>query len=339
MRIVTIEEHFAIPQLVGRIDKAAILARGWPGPNRAPVGMGNPAALIEVGDARLAAMDKGGVTVQVLSVAGPGADLMPPDKSPELARAYNDRLKQWVDAHPDRFAGFAHLPMTAPEAAADELQRAVEVLGFRGALINGITDDRFLDHPSFEPILARAARLDVPIYLHPNVPPEGVRRAYFGGLPDQAAVLMLGWCWHSETALHILRLVASGTLDRHPNLKLIIGHMGEGLPAMMARCDSMGSMMGSYLKRTVSQTIYDQVWITTSAFYTLPSFMAALMTFGPDRILFSCDYPMAAIDVQTRFLEQLPVSPEDRKKIAHGNADRLLKLNVPNASSDKQIAA
>jgi hypothetical protein len=275
-------------------------------------------------------MDNGGVTVQVLSVAGPGADLMPPDKSPELARAYNDQLKQWVDAHPDRFAGFAHLPMTAPEAAADELQRAVQDLGFRGAMINGLTDDRFLDHPSFEPILARAAQLDVPLYLHPNLPPEGVRNAYFAGLPDQALPLMIGWCWHSETALHILRLVASGTLDRHPNLKMIIGHMGEGLPAMLARCENISSLLQGNLKRTLTQTILDQVWITTSGFWTLPSFMAALLAFGADRILFSCDFPMAPIDVQTRFLEQLPVSPADREKIAHGNADRLLKLNIPN---------
>jgi hypothetical protein len=205
---------------------------------------------------------------------------MPPDQGLDLARAYNDRLKQLSD----RFAGFAHLPMTAPEAAADELQRAVENLGFCGALINGTTGGRFLDDPSFEPILARAAQLDVPLYLHPNLPPQVIRKAYYDGLPDVVSAILAtgGWGWHAETAVHILRLVLSGALDRHPNLKLIIGHMGEGLPAMLARFNVFNAAMSAYLKRTVSETILDQVWITTSGFFTLPPFMAALLTFGAE---------------------------------------------------------
>jgi hypothetical protein len=330
MRIVTLEEHFAVPPLVARLDPAAIAARGW---TSLPIfGAARPKNLSEVGAARLADMDEGGVTVQVLAMAGPGSELAGPDKSPEIARAYNDQLKQWVDAHPDRFAGFAHLPMSAPEAAADELERAVKDLGFRGAMINGLTDDLFLDDPSFEPVLARAAKLDVPLYLHPNIPPESVRKVYFAGLKNEDVPLVLGWCWHSETALHILRLAASGALDRHPNLKMIIGHMGEGLPAMMARCDMMSSFAKpAHRTRTVTQAILDQVWITTSGFSDLPSFTAAFSTFGADRIMFSVDYPFGGIAEQMKFLEGLPISPADRAKIAHGNADRLLKLNIPNA--------
>jgi hypothetical protein len=193
-------------------------------------------------------------------------------------------------------------------------------------MINGLTDNHFLDHPSFDPVLARAARLDVPLYLHPNIPPEPVRNAYFSDLPPEDVPLMLGWCWHSETALHILRLAATGTLDRHPNLKMIIGHMGEGLPAMLARCDTMSELSKEKRTRSISETILDQVWITTSGFWDLPSFMPALMTFGADRIMFSVDYPFSSIEVQRQFLDSLPVSPADRAKIAHGNADRLLKL-------------
>jgi hypothetical protein len=329
MRIVTLEEHFVVPELVGRIDKAAIAARGWGGLSQGGALEKVADALAEVGPRRLAAMDKAGVTVQVVSQSGPGADLLPPDQGPAMARAYNDRLKQYVDAHPDRFAGFAHLPMTAPEAAADELQRAVEDLGFRGALINGTTDNRFLDDPIYEPLLARAARLGAPLYLHPNIPPKAVRDVYYEGLPGiMGAVLSTGgWGWHSETALHILRLALSGTLDRHPDLKLIIGHMGEGLPGIFARIDDAVSRLASEsLKRTVSRTILDQVWITTSGFFSLPPFMAALMTFGADRILFSVDYPFSSSDAGTDFLRHLPVSHADLQKIAHGNADRLLKL-------------
>jgi predicted TIM-barrel fold metal-dependent hydrolase len=331
MRIVTLEEHFVVPELVGRIDKEAIAARGWPTASRIPTPVGaGPEALAEVGPERLAAMDKGGITVQVLSTAGPGADLMPPDQGPDLARAYNNRLEEIVDQHFDRFAGFAHLPMTAPEAAADELQRAIEDLGFCGAMINGTTGGRFLDDPSFEPILARAARLDVPLYLHPNLPPQPVREAYYDGLPGPIGAILGtgGWGWHAETAVHIVRLVVSGALDRHPDLKLIIGHMGEGLPAMLGRFKVFDAATSSYLNRTVSRTILDQVWITTSGFFSLPPFMAALMTFGADRILFSVDYPFSPISVATDFLDRLPVSPEDRTKIAHANADRLLKLKV-----------
>jgi predicted TIM-barrel fold metal-dependent hydrolase len=331
MRIVALEEHFVVPELVGRIDKAAIAARGWLGLNQGPLEMMRE-ALAEVGPQRLAAMDKAGVAVQVLSTSGPGADLMPPDQGPDMARAYNNRLKQLVDAHPDRFAGFAHLPMTAPDAAADELQRAVDDLGFRGALINGMTDNKFLDDARYEPLLARAAQLGAPLYLHPNIPPKAVRDTYYEGLPGIMGALLStgGWGWHSETALHILRLVLSGTLERHPDLKLIVGHMGEGLPAIFARIDdTVSRLASSYLKRTASQTILDQVWITTSGFFSLPPFMAALMTFGPDRILFSVDYPFSSSDVGTNFLRHLPVSPADKEKIAYKNADRLLKLKVP----------
>ncbi len=324
MRIVALEEHFNAPDLIARIDKAAIAARGWDQHDDQ-----HADALKDVGSRRLADMDAAGVTVQVLSAAGPGADLLDPTSGSALARDYNDRLKQIVDGRPDRFAGFAHLPMTSPEAAADELERAVTQLGFAGALINGLTQDRFLDDAMFEPILARAEALDVPLYLHPNIPPEAVRQAYYDNLPGHAGFLLSspGWGWHAETAVHVLRLVLSGTLDRHPRLKLIVGHMGEGLPAMMARFDNVFTHATErYLTRTVSRTILDQLWITTSGFFTLPPFMAALTTFGADRILFSVDYPFSPNKPGADFLNVLPVAPADKAKIAHGNADVLLKL-------------
>jgi predicted TIM-barrel fold metal-dependent hydrolase len=328
MRIVALEEHFNAPDLIARIDKSAIRARGWPGPGQ-PANDRHEAELAEVGPQRLRDMDAAGVSLQVLSAAGPGADLMDSASGPAMARDYNDRLKSMIVDHPDRFAGFAHLPMSAPAAAADELERAVKDLGFRGGLINGVSSGLFLDDPRFEPILTRAEALDVPLYLHPGIPPEAVRRAYYDGLPGATSFILSapGWGWHAETAVHVLRLVLSGTLDRHPKLKLIIGHMGEGLPAMMARFDNtFTAETEKYLNRTVSRTILDQVWITTSGFFTLPPFMVALMTFGADRILFSVDYPFSPNAAGTRFMNSLPVSPSDRLKIAHGNADALLKL-------------
>ncbi|HZU32070.1 MAG TPA: amidohydrolase family protein [Candidatus Angelobacter sp.] len=329
MRVVALEEHFSLPELVQEIDPRRIASRGWPRPDERPPEMAHIEELKEVGANRIAGMDEAGVTVQVLSVSGPGADLLPPEKGPQFARSYNDWLKQAIGKYPGRFAGFAHLPMTAPEAAADELERCVRELGFCGALINGLTDNRFLDDPFFGPILARAEALDVPIHLHPNVPPEAVRNSYFAGLPGPTGFLLSspGWGWHAETAVHILRMVLAGTLEKYPRLKIIIGHMGEGLPAMLTRVDNIFTQTtSSYLKRTVSQTILDQVWITTSGFFSLPPFLAALTSFGVDRILFSVDYPFSQNHVAMKFLADLPVSPADREKIAHGNADRLLKL-------------
>ena len=330
MRVVALEEHWSSPDLMRRITPAALAARGWPPPHQQPSRMAHLAELADAGPGRLADMDRAGISVQVLSAGGPGADLMDPADGRRFARDFNDALTRVADSHPDRFAGFAHLPMTDPDAAADELERAVTELGLRGAMVNGTTDGLFLDDARFEPILARAERLGVPLYLHPSLPPEPVRRAYYGDLPGEAGLLLSGpgFGWHAETAVHVLRLVLSGALDRHPGLSLIVGHMGEGLPAMMGRIEETFADAAGHLARSVTLTVLDQVWITTSGFFTLPPFLAALLTFGADRILFSVDYPFSANRVATDFLDRLPVSPADRIKIAHGNADALLGLTA-----------
>ena len=200
---------------------------------------------------------------------------------------------------------------------------------FRGALISGLTGGEFLDHPRYAPLLQRAEALELPIYLHPGVPPKTVADAYYSGLPGASGTLLSlsGWGWHAETALHILRLILSGTLDRYPRLQLIIGHMGEMLPMMMARCDDkfkVGTVAAN--SRTISQTLRDQVYVTTSGMFTWPPLQTALATFGVDRVLFSVDYPFSPMEDGRRFLDSLPLTPADVEKIAHGNADRLLKL-------------
>ncbi len=331
MRIVALEEHFACPDIVERIPAEAVAAWGWP--TDVPPHMRRDGQLADLGAGRLADMDAAGLSVQVMSSVGPGADLLDGAEAVRFARDYNDRLAAAVRQRPDRLAGFAHLPMSVPAAAADELERGVGELGFRGAMVHGLTRGRFLDHPDFEPLLARAEALGTPLYLHPGLPPPEVREAYYEGLPGPAGFLLgtTSWGWHAETALHVLRLVLSGTLERHRGLKLIVGHMGEGLPAMMARMDKVFTPLTSdNLQRGVSRTLLDQLWITTSGFFDLPSFMTALLTFGPDRILFSVDYPYAPNAVARPYLEGLPLSPADRAKVAHANADALLRLH-PNA--------
>jgi predicted TIM-barrel fold metal-dependent hydrolase len=328
-RVVTLEEHVSFPDMVERIPLAARQQAGWPSNANphSPV-REQESKLAEVGPERLRLMDEAGITVQVLSVSGPGAELLPPDESPAFAREYNDRLAAAIAKYPNRFFGFAHLPMTNPEAAADELARTIQEHHFRGAMLNGTTQGLFLDDPQFAPLLAQAEELGVPLYLHPGVPPAPVRAAYYSNLPHELGerLSMAGFGWHAETAIHILRLILSGTLEKYPRLKLIIGHMGETLPVMMARADMAVPMDQTQLPRSISQTLRDQVHITTSGIFTRPPLEAALATFGLDNILFSVDYPYAPNKPGHDFLTGLQLPPADIEKLAYKNADQLLGL-------------
>jgi predicted TIM-barrel fold metal-dependent hydrolase len=319
MRTVTLEEHFLLVSDVKQRFDPGELNLAW-------LDAKTSEALEDLGPGRIAAMDANGIDVQVLSASIPGADLLDGARGIDFARFTNDRLAAAVREYPGRFSGFAHLPMREPPAAVKELERAVSALGFRGAMINGLTEGRFLDDERYGSILAACQDLDVPLYLHPNVPPKAVVDAYYSGLPGvMGAALATGvFGWHAETAIHVLRLVLSGTLERYPRLKLIVGHMGEMLPFMMARADQAFSNINQPMRP--SKIISERVYITTSGFFTTPPFLNALQTFGADRIMFSVDYPFAANEFGRQFLDTLPVSTSDKRKIAHENADRLLKL-------------
>jgi predicted TIM-barrel fold metal-dependent hydrolase len=330
MRTVALEEHFSVPALSRRIPQDVISRRGFRPRNLTP-GAPNPLELLpDFTGKRLKSMEEAGITVQVLSNAGPGPDLLAGADGIALAREINDHLAKQIASHPDRFAGFAALPLQSPEATPIELTRAVKELGFVGAMVNGTTEGRFLDHPSYDGLLAAAVELDVPIYIHPHIPPEAVRNAYFSSLPEGAGRVLetAGWGWHSEAAVHVFRLVVAGVLDKHPRLKLIIGHMGEMLPMMLARADAVFQHDVGHLTRPISQTIVEQVWITTSGIFDQPPFIAALQTFGIDRIMFSVDYPFAPNAAGRKFLDNVALSGADKAKLAHGTADALLKLKV-----------
>lgn len=318
MRIVTLEEHFLVPEL---IQKSGI-ASGHEGSIKPSI----KEALADLDEQRLRAMDEGEVSLQVLSAASPGADLLDGSSGIEFARATNDALATAAKRHPKRYAGFAHLPMRTPGAAADEIERCVSELGFVGAMVNGTTEGLFLDDERFAPVLSRAEKLDVPVYIHPALPPEPVRKAYYDRLPGNRGLLlsMAGYGWHIEIAVHLMRMVLAGTFERFPRLKIIIGHMGETIPFMLERSEQVFRSQGNI---PVKETIQKHVWLTTSGFFSLPPFLNAFQTFGADRIMYSVDYPFSPNTVGLKFLNSLPVSEEDRRKIAHANADRLLRLD------------
>lgn len=320
-RIVTLEEHFMATPLVDAIPKLSDITRGWKPGWKGKLG--------DLGDGRLRDMDENGITVQVISATVPGADLLDGQEGIDFAKGTNDRLAAQVRQHPDRFAGFAHLPMRSPEAAADELERAVTRLGFRGAMINGLTEDRFLDDARFAPVLARAAALDVPIYIHPNVPPKAVFDAYYSGLPLAEEMLLSrpAFGWHAEVAIHVFRLALSNTFDKYPGLKIIVGHMGEMLPFMLDRMDHAATDL-AFLDKGISDILLDHVYITTAGVFSTSAFLCALTKFGVDRIMFSIDYPYSGAPLGKSWLDSVPLSPADKLKIMHGNADRLLKLTA-----------
>jgi uncharacterized protein len=333
MRIVALEEHFSLPSFAARVPSAASPQRNVADNEDLPLVVRRIADKItDLGAGRLADMDRAGISLQVVSKAGnhmgPSADMLDGEEAVVFARDFNDTAHRAIARHPDRLAAFAHLPMSVPEAAADELERTVRDLGFRGAMISGTIRGVFLDDARFAPLLRRAEALDVPLYIHPGMPCEAVRKAYYDGFPAKISfgLATFAWGWHYETALHVMRLAVSGTLDRYPKLNVIIGHMGEGLPVMLARCEQGFGSDLSHLRRGLAQTIVDQVYVTTAGFFTLPPFMAALSTFGIDHLMFSVDYPYGSNDDGRALLDQLPLSPRDLAKVAHGNADRLLKL-------------
>jgi predicted TIM-barrel fold metal-dependent hydrolase len=318
MRVIAIEEHYSS----GRFADAVGTVGGRPQPPELA------ARLNDLGEARVADMDAAGIDLQVVSLTAPGLQQLDPGAAVPLAREENDRLAEAAARFPDRLAAFAALPTADPSAAVGELERTVGGLGFKGGVVNGHTRGRFLDDRSFWPILECAEALGTPIYLHPTPPPQPVLDAYYTGFsPAVSSILATSaWGWHVETGLHLLRLVLAGVFDRYPGLQLIVGHMGEALPFMLARASRQLAPAVTGLRRSVSDYVRDNVSITTSGFFATPPFLTALLELGADRILFSVDYPYSSNREGRAFLDRMPVSPADREKIAHGNAERLLRV-------------
>jgi predicted TIM-barrel fold metal-dependent hydrolase len=323
MRTIALEEHFATPAFLD-------------GPHRdfkeraERVG-GRFAALLaqlsDIGDGRVAAMDAAQVDVQALSLTAPGVEQLEAEEAKEIARETNAALAGAIRRHPTRFFGLAALPIGDPPAAVAELERALSDDGFKGVVINGHHRGRYLDDRFFWPVLARAEARRLPIYLHPTQSPQAVIDAWYGGLSPIVGEMMAGpgWGWHIETALHMLRMILGGVFDAHPELQIVVGHMGETLPSMLQRVDVMAPAM-TKLKKPISAYLRENVHYTFSGFNFLASFLDLLLEVGVDRIMFSTDHPYQSMAEGRAFLDRLPVSPADRERIAHGNAERLFGI-------------
>jgi predicted TIM-barrel fold metal-dependent hydrolase len=320
VRTIALEEHFATPAFL-KGPGARIKER----PQAAQL----LDQLCDLGERRIADMDAAGIDVQLLSLTAPGVDQLDSTEAVKLAQDTNDILADAVRRHPRRFAGFATLPTAAPETAAGELDRMVREHGFKGAVINGHIQGRYLDNEFFWPVLERAEALEVPLYLHPTPPPRPIIEvSYAGNYPAEVAerLATAGWGWHIETAIHTLRLILSGAFDRYPRLQLVIGHLGEALPFMLPRLDKRLPMALTKLRRPISAYLRENLHYTISGFNFTPPFLDLFLEIGAHRIMFSADYPYGSMLEARKFLDQLPLSPADKERIAHGNAERLLRL-------------
>ena len=314
-RIIAIEEHFWAPEFTDHFSPAQL---------KRPPALRQ--RLEDFGELRVREMDEAGIDMQVLSHAPTGPQRLKREIAVDASRKVNDRLHAYVETAPTRFAGFAALPTQEPEAAADELQRTVEDLGFKGALIHGLTDGRFMDDRFFWPIFARAEALDVPVYIHPARPLPSVVEAYYGPYVEtHPALVQAAWGFGVETATHAIRLVLSGVCEEYPKLKFLIGHLGEGIPFHLTRTDEALARPGNQTSN-FAKVFREHFWVTTSGFFSDTALRCSIDEMGIDRVLFAVDWPFVANKPGTDWLMAAPISDDDRTKIASGNAERLLKL-------------
>ncbi len=283
--------------------------------------------LHDLGELRLKEMDEAGVDIQVLSHGAPSLQMVKADVAVEIGRRVNDRLAAFIATKPDRFAGFAALPTSDPAAAADELERTVDKYGFKGAMLHGTSFGVFLDDKRFWPIYDRAQKLDVPIYLHPSIPLQTVMDAYYADYTKEfPMVIRAAWGFTVETATLAIRMVLSGVFDKYPDLKIVLGHLGETLPFLLWRIDQSLQRPGASRKLSFRDVFSKHFYLTTSGNFSNPALMCCVQEMGVDRILFAIDWPFVANPLGTEWIETIPLCEEDKVKILCGNAQRLLRM-------------
>jgi 2,3-dihydroxybenzoate decarboxylase len=215
--------------------------------------------------------------------------------------------------------------MADPTAATVELERAVKHLGFKGAMLNGHVHGEFLDHRKYWPLFERAQSLEVPIYLHPTRPPKSVLDAYFDGYPE---LLGASWGFAIDTSIHFLRLLFAGVFDAFPRLTIVLGHLGEGLPFGMHRLNEYAYLGAKRrgLKKAPAQYLRENLLVTTSGNFFAPAFLCTYLALGAENIMFSVDWPYESNVTAVKFFDDLPISMQDKHKIAHLNAERLFRI-------------
>jgi predicted TIM-barrel fold metal-dependent hydrolase len=322
---IALEEHFALPGTLGD-SSPFVPADHWPELK---------SRLLDIHERRLREMDAHGIELMILSLNAPTVQAVAgADSAVELAQRANDFLAEQIVRNPGRFQGFAALPMQDPERASIELRRCMSDLGFRGALVNGFSDgpaagqQLYYDAPEYRPFWAEAERLGAPFYLHPRNPTAGSLDIYKG----QEWLLGPTWAFGQETAVHALRLIGSGLFDEHPGLRVILGHMGEGLPFNLWRIDHRNAWVdgprGHKASRDIAHYVRENFFITTSGNFSGPALLCAMLVLGAERILFSTDWPFENIDHAASWFDSLDLSDADKIKMGRTNAAGLFRLET-----------
>jgi predicted TIM-barrel fold metal-dependent hydrolase len=313
--VIALEEHYWDAELISNIEGA----EGTRSPDLL-------ARLHDLGEIRIREMDEAGIDIQVLSHGAPSGQKLPEDRAVEIVRGTNDRLYKSIQLHPTRFAGFAALPTVHPEAAADELDRCVSELGFKGAMIHGLTNGVFLDDKRFWPIFARAEKLDVPIYLHPSFPQKQVMDVYYADYAKEfPQVIRAAWGYTVETATQAIRLVLSRVFETHPGLNIVLGHMGETLPFLLWRINQALSRPG-HEELSFREQFTQHFYVTTSGNFSTPALMCTMTEMGMDRIMFAVDWPFVSNKPAMDWVNNLQISRDDKTKLLSGNAKRLFRM-------------
>ncbi len=363
MKIIGFEEHYRLPAIHEAAKKAndpylqvlETLKKAEHFPDDSKNGF--PAGIYDLGEGRIAAMDDAGIDVQILSHSPPSAERLEPSVARDLTRQANDTLAAAVSKYPDRFLGFATLPMLDPAAAARELERTVRDLRFVGALINGHVNGRYLDDKFFWPVFECAEALGVPIYMHIQIPPKSVVDAYYASFaPEVSAFLsIMGAGWHIDNGVHCLRLILGGVFDRFPALQIIVGHHFEILSWTAWRADySFPLNKNGGLKRTIKEYLRENFYggilageyvdqepgaMDKSWSLSYQAYLGMANTIGIDRVLFTTDYPYGSMKAARQFFDHMPINANDKEKIAHLNAERLLGLGQNERRPARRAAA
>ncbi|OGA11902.1 MAG: amidohydrolase [Betaproteobacteria bacterium RIFCSPHIGHO2_12_FULL_69_13] len=287
------------------------------------------ARIQDLGEGRIRDMDEAGIAKQVLALTAPGVQVFDAPTATSLARSFNDQLAEAIGRHPERFAGLAAIAPQDPGGAARELERGVRSLGLKGAIVNAHTHGEYLDDQKFWEIFEAAEALDVPIYLHPTTPPPAMIGPFLKRGLDGAI-----YGFAVDTGLHMLRIIISGALDRFPRLRIVVGHLGEGIPYWLFRVDYMHwsmSASGRYpdvprLRKKPSEYLRENFHVTTSGMAWEPAIMFAISVLGIDCVMYAMDYPYQYVPDEVKVYDSLPLGAADLKKFYQANAERVFAL-------------